>query len=202
MLATLAGVRQIVLFDGEQVAGYATVDGKLLWAQKWTTMNGINVAQPLILPGDRVFISSSYQVGCTLLQVALTADKWSVERLWPKENLNMRCKFTSPVAYNGYIYGLDDGILACLDPETGTRKWRDGRFGHGQLLLTEDLLLILSETGKLALVQATPEGFHQLGVIPVFSDRTWNYLALADGMAFLRNEREMACYDLTNRPAQ
>jgi outer membrane protein assembly factor BamB len=200
MLATLAGQRQIVVFDGEGVAGYDAAGGTELWRYPWVTMQEINVAQPLVLSDDRVFISSNYGVGCAMLHVSQANGRWSVQPLW--RNTNMRCKFTSPVAHERFIYGLDDGILCCLDQETGARCWRDGRYGHGQLLLSGDLLVVLSERGRLALVQATSEAFRELGSIPVFSSKTWNCLALAEGKVFLRNDEEMACYDLAQAPPQ
>ncbi len=191
MLATLAGKRQVLVFDGEGVAGYDAADGKELWRHPWETQMDINVAQPLVLDGDRVFVSSGYGVGCALLKV--NADGTAKE-LW--RNKNLRCRFTSPVYYQGHIYGLDEGVLTCLDVETGQRAWHDGRYGHGQLLLQDDLLVVLAENGRLVLVQATPAGHHELGSIPAVEGKTWNYPALADGRAYVRNHLEMACYDL------
>jgi outer membrane protein assembly factor BamB len=195
MLANLAGQRQILVLDGEMLAGYDPQSGKELWRFAWQTFQDINVAQPVVLDGDRVFISSGYDKGCAMLRVTESAGGWKAEPLW--QNHNMRCKFTSPVAYNGYLYGLDEGILTCIDQRTGDRKWRDGRYGHGQLLLANDVLLIQSETGKLVLVEATPQGHHELGSIQALEGKTWNNPALAGGKAFLRNSEEMACYDLT-----
>jgi outer membrane protein assembly factor BamB len=196
MLATLAGQRQVLLLDGEGLAGYDPGNGTELWRFPWPTYQDINVAQPLALDGDRVFISSGYGVGCAMLRVKRAEDKWSVDELW--RNKAMSCKFTSPVAYRGHVYGLDEGILACIDQETGDRKWKGGRYGHGQLLLADDLLVILAETGQLVLVEATPEAHRELASIPVFDpgDKTWNYPALAGGRAYLRTHLEMACYDL------
>jgi outer membrane protein assembly factor BamB len=203
MLAQLAGHRQVILFDGEQVGGYDAANGKLLWSYPWEkTLNGINVAQPIVLDGDRVFISSGYDIGCTMLKITESKGEWSVEDLWnPKNdhptNKKLRAKFSNPIAYKGYIYGLDDGILVCLDEKTGTRKWKEGRFGHGQMLRSDDKLLVLSESGKLALVEATPVGFRDLGSIAVLKgEKTWNNPAVADGKVFVRNHLEMACYDL------
>src|SRR5207245_10093161 len=111
---------------------------------------GINVAQPVVLGGERVFISTGYEKGCALLKVSEAGGKCSVKELW--SNRAMRCKFTSPVLYQGHLYGLDEGILVCLDAQKGERKWKGGRYGHGQLLIADDLLVILSETpGKLVL---------------------------------------------------
>jgi outer membrane protein assembly factor BamB len=196
MLATLAGKLQVLLFDADCLAGYDIKDGKLLWKKDWPGYNGINVAQPLVLDDDRVFVSRSYDVGAALmLKISVEGGKWQFKPLW--ENKNLRCKFTSPVLYQGYIYGLDEGILACVDASTGERKWRDGRYGHGQILLSGDLILILSESGKLVLVQAAPDAHHELGSIQAINgDKTWNHLALAQGVAYLRNHLEMACFEL------
>lgn len=200
MLTNLVGRRQLLVLDGEILAGYDPQSGRELWRFPWQTYQEINVAQPVVLDGDRVFISSGYDTGCAMLRVTESAGKWNVQTLW--QNKKMRCKFTSPVAYKGHLYGLDEGILTCLDQGTGERKWREGRYGHGQLLLADDLLVIQSESGKLVLVEATPEGHHELGSIPALEGRSWNNPAMADGKIFLRNSEEMACYDLTGRSTE
>lgn len=194
MLATLCGRRQVLLFDAEGLGGHDPATGAELWRHPWETYQGINVAQPLVLDGDRLFITSGYGVGCALLRLRETEGKLAVEEVYKKRTL--RCRFTSPVLHRGHIYGLDEGILVCLDPETGERRWKEGRYGNGQLLLTHDLLVILSEQGKLALVEATPEAYRELASLPVLEGRTWNPLALAHGRAYVRNDHEMACYDL------
>jgi outer membrane protein assembly factor BamB len=197
MLATLAGKPQVLLLDGEGLSGYDAAGAGELWRFDFPTYQGINVCQPVVLDGDQVFISAGYDVGGVLLQVAESASKWSVTPKW--RNKAMRCKFTSPVAYQGHLYGLDEGVLTCLDAATGERKWRDGSYGHGQLLLAGDLLVILAESGELALVEATPKEHRELGIFPALdesSGKTWNYPALADRKVFVRNHREMACYDL------
>jgi outer membrane protein assembly factor BamB len=196
MLATLSGKLQVLVFDADCVAGYDPKLGTRLWKFDWPGYNGINVAQPLVLGDDRIFISRSYDVGAgAVLKIAQENGQWQYKKIW--ENRNLRCKFTSPVLYQGHIYGLDEGILTCIDANTGERKWRNGRYGHGQILLTGDLILILSESGKLVLVQAAPDAHHELGSIQaIHGDKTWNHLALAQGAAYLRNHLEMACYDL------
>jgi outer membrane protein assembly factor BamB len=193
MLATLAGKRQVLLFDGEGLAGHDAANGAELWRYPWTTHQGINVAQPVVLPGDRVFVSSGYGVGCALLRIANNG-MWSAEPVW--QNNRMHCRFTSPVLHEGHLYGLDEGILVCLDAETGDRKWKAGRYGHGQLLLTNGRLLILGEQGELALVDATPQGYRERTRFYALQGKTWNLPALAGGKGYVRNHREMACYDL------
>jgi len=195
MLASLAGRRQILIFDAGGLAGHDAANGNELFRFAWPTYQDINVAQPLILPDDRVFISSGYNTGCALLKITEANETFAVKELWRTKA--MRCKFTNPVYYEGHIYGLDDGILTCVDVKTGQRIWRDGRYGHGQLVLSGNLLVIQAESGKLVLAEATPAEHRELGSIPVFTEKTWNYLALANGKVYLRNHKEMACFDLT-----
>jgi len=194
MLIDLAGRRQLLLLDGEILAGYDPQTGVELWRFPWETYQDINVAQPVVLDSDRIFVSSGYDHGCAMLRLTESAGKWKVETLW--QNKNMRCKFTSPVADDEFLYGLDEGILTCIDQKTGKRQWRNGRYGHGQLLRADDLLVVLSETGKLVLVEATPEGHHELGSIAALDGKTWNNPALAYSKVFVRNSEEMACFDL------
>jgi outer membrane protein assembly factor BamB len=198
MLATLAGKRQVLLFDYAGIAGYDAADGTKLWDFPWKTPQQpeIKVAQPLVLPGDRVFICSSYGNGCAMLKVAADeSGKLAAKQLWENPKL-MRCRFTSPVADEHYLYGLDEGVLTCLDQETGARKWRGTRYDHGQLLRADDLLLIQAEDGDLALVEANGEAFHERGRFAALGGHTWNCPALADGKAYVRNDKVMACFDL------
>jgi outer membrane protein assembly factor BamB len=190
---------QILVFDGDGLTSYDRDNGKELWHYPWVAMppQYINVAQPLVLEGDRVFISSGYGVGCAMLQLKESDGTWSVETLW--KNKSLRCKFTSPVYHNGFIYGLDEGVLTCLDEKTGEQRWREGRYGHGQLLTSDGFLLVLSESGDLVLVEATPEAHRQLGKVAALDGKTWNPPALASGFAIIRNHKEMACYELPGK---
>jgi outer membrane protein assembly factor BamB len=198
MFADLCGRPHVLVFDGDGLTGYDAADGRELWHHPWITPpEYINVAQPLVLDGDRVFISSGYGVGCAMLRVKKeSGGKFAApEVLW--QNKHMKCKFTSPVHHDGFLYGLDDGILACLDAKTGAQRWEGDRYYHGQVLLSNGLLVVLSEKGKLVLVEAAPEKFRELARLDALSGpKTWNPFALSAGRAYLRNHEEMACYDL------
>ncbi len=196
MLATLGGTRQILLLDGEGFSGYDPDDrGKQLWRFPWPVMEDINVAQPVVLGPDRVYISTGYGVGGAALEVKKDGGQWTVKPLW--RNIKLRCKFTSPVLHEGHLYGLDEGVLVCLDASTGERRWRGERYGHGQLLLTRGLLVLTSEEGELALVEASPKEYRELGRVRAVDGRTWNPPALAGGRVFIRNHLEMTAFDLT-----
>ncbi len=193
MVADLNGTRQILVFDAAGLASYDPSNGDELWRYPWKSDFDVNAVQPIAVDDHRVFITSN--AGAAMLQVEQTADGWAVDELW--RNKQMKCHFSCPILFEGHIYGLDIGILACIDAETGKRLWKGGRYGHGQMLLRGDLLLVLAETGHMALVAATAEEFRELGKIEPFPEqKTWNNPTLAGDLAYIRNDLNMACYRL------
>ena len=193
MVAMLAGVRQILIFNKKSVAAHAPDDGRVLWRYPWSDQQP-NVSQPLPIGDDRVLLSSGYTHGSKLLRIRKTAAGLEPELVW--ENHHLKAKFTNLVLHEGYVYGLDEGILVCLDPETGERRWKRGRYGHGQLLLVDDLLLIQAENGEVVMVEATPEEHRELGRFRPLDGRTWNHPVLAGEYLLVRNAEEAACYRL------
>ena len=194
-VATFHGVRQVLIFSSSRLASVRPEDGTLLWDFPWRGGGGagINVAQPIVL-GDRVFISTGYGVGSAMLQVERTGDHFSVRELWRSNR--MKNQFTSSVHHDGFIYGLDEGILACIDVATGERRWKAGRYGDGQVVLASGHLVIVSDSGELALVQATPAGHVEKARFPAIDGRTWNHPAIGAGLLLIRNSNEMAAFDL------
>ena len=195
-LVTLAGQRQILMVSAQRVAGLAPEDGRLLWDFPWTTSYDVNSAQPLVLGGNRLFISAGYGHGAALIEVVRSGTSFNAKLVW--QNANMKNKFNSSVYYQGYIYGLDEAILSCVDVETGQRKWKGGRYGYGQLLLASGHLIVLTESGEVVLVKATPEGHVELSRFSAIEGRTWNHPALENGRLLVRNTTEMACFKISN----
>lgn len=199
-LAELGGVRQVLLHNAAGVAGHDPATGQVLWSFPWTNSDEINCAMPIPNAGGpgRIFASTGYNKGSTLWQIERAADgSWEPREVW--QSRRMKTKFTTPVLYNGYIYGLDDGYLACIEAKTGKEKWRERRFRykHGQVLLAGDLLLIQAEDGDVCLVEPTPEAHRELASFPALEGKTWNNPALAGRYLLVRNDREAACFELS-----
>ncbi len=190
-LTTLAGRQQILIFNHVLIAGHDLKTGKQLWQFPWPGETE-RVAQPLVLSGDKVFASSGYGVGSKFFRVLEMDGVFNTELLW--ESKRMKAKFANVVHLDGFIYGLDDGILACLDVKDGSRVWKRGRYGHGQLLLADTLLLILTERGELVLVEASPDGHREIAFFPALDGKTWNNPALAGDYLLFRNSQEAVAY--------
>ncbi len=197
MLVELAGRRQIVVVSASRVVGLAPENGSLLWEYAWDTDNGINVSQPIMVDRNRFFISSGYGKGAALVEVKGSGNSFTASTVW--ENTNMKNKFNSSVLHNGYIYGLDEGILVCLDVNTGERKWKDGRYGYGQIILAGNHLIVTSDKGDVSLVKATPSGYAEVARFSAVQGQTWNYPAIAEGKLLVRNSNEMAAYDISGK---
>jgi hypothetical protein len=172
-------------------------DGRELWRVAWTTSFDINAAQPLLVGPNRLLISSD--TGVVVIEVAEADSRWSAKELW-RNNL-LKCSYANPLLYGGHVYGLNKGILTCLDLATGKRRWQGGRYGHGQMLLCGDLIVILAESGELVLVEATPEAHRELGRIQAIEGKTWNNPTMVGNRIYVRNHIEMAAFDLPTAPA-
>jgi outer membrane protein assembly factor BamB len=193
---TLLGTPQVVLFGGKIISH--ELNGKELWSYPWPGGHP-HISLPLAIKSNLVFVSSGYGTGSELVQITSSAEgKWSAERLW--KSMTPKSKFGPLFQVGDCFYGLDDGIFSCVELKTGHRKWKDGRYGHGQGLLVGDSILLTTEKGEIVLVRPDPEKLVELARFKVFDDKTWNPPALAGEYLLLRNDKEAACLKLRRAP--
>jgi outer membrane protein assembly factor BamB len=201
--ATLGGVSQVVLLTGAGATSVLPKTGELLWEHDWS---GNAIVQPALTADGEIVInevSGTGGLGTRRLAVTRTAgpgaairDGWNVQERWTSTGL--KPYFNDFIIHNGYAFGFDGSILACIDLKDGARKWKGGRFGNGQLLLLaeQDLLLVLSEEGELALVRAAPDQFTQVARFGALNAKTWNHPVLVGNILLVRNGEEMAAFRL------
>jgi len=195
-LATIDGVAQIVFLGGPGAIGVAPATGKVLWEHTW---EGGAIVQPaMTADGDLLVNAISMNGGEGMRRVAVTRNggAWTTREKWTTRGL--KPYFNDFVVHKGYAYGFDGAILSCIDLADGSRKWKGGRYGSGQLVLLadQDLLLLISEDGELALVSATPDGFKELGRVPALEGKTWNHLVVVRDRVLVRNDHEMVAFRL------
>jgi outer membrane protein assembly factor BamB len=193
-LVTIEGVEQVLLVSGAGVTSVAPADGKLLWEHAWP---GFPIVQPALTPDGDVLTAAGGDSGTRRITVAHGPGGWTVEERWTSRGL--KPYFNDFVVHKGHAFGFDGNILACIDLNDGQRKWKGGRYGNGQLVVLrdQDLLLVLSEEGELALVSATPDKFTELARFPAIEGKTWNHPVLAGNMLFVRNGEEMVAFRLS-----
>jgi len=193
-LLTIEGIEQILQMSGDGATGVALADGTLLWEHQWP---GTPIVQPALTAAGDVLISTDERSGIRRIAVAHEPDGWTIEERWTSKRL--KPYFNDSVIHNGYAYGFDGPRLACIDVEDGMRKWKGGRYGRGQfvLLADQDLLLVLSEKGELALVEAVPGQFTEFARFPAIEGKTWNHPVLVGDILLVRNAQEMAAFRLS-----
>jgi outer membrane protein assembly factor BamB len=198
-LATIDGVPQVLLMRGSRTISVAPADGTLLW-EHTAGPPSTSIVQPALTPeGDVLVAAGDAMGGLGIRRVALIhrPDGWKAEERWQSRGL--KPYFNDFVVHKGHAYGFDGSILSSIDLADGTRKWKGGRYGSGQLLLLadQDLLLITSEEGELALVSATPDKFTELARIPALNGKTWNHPVVVRDRLLVRNGEEMVAFKLS-----
>lgn len=194
-LVTVGGVRQIVLLRGGGAVAVAPGDGAVLWEHKWE--EGGSIVQPgLAENGDILIAGADASGGAGIRRLALSqgASGWTVETRWTSRGL--KPYFNDFVVHKGHAYGFDGSILSSISLTDGQRKWKGGRYGSGQMVLLadQDLLLVSSEEGEIALVSATPDEFHEVARFKAVEGKTWNHPVLAGDVLLVRNAEEMVAF--------
>ncbi|HSE38492.1 MAG TPA: PQQ-binding-like beta-propeller repeat protein [Blastocatellia bacterium] len=196
-LLTIDGVAQILLMSSTGATSVVLADGKPLWNYSWPS--DTRIMQPAVIAGGDLMISVGDGMGgggMRRISVKQDSSGWTIQERWTSEELNSN--FNDLVVHKNHAYGFDYGTVACIDLNDGRRKWKGARIGYGQLVLLpdQDVLVVLSEKGELALVKATPEQFTELARFPGIEGKTWNHPVLAGDVLLVRNDHEMAAFRL------
>jgi len=199
-LATIDGVTQVLFLRGARTISVAPADGTLLWEHVWEP--SVSIVQPAMADASDVLVNNSDGMGGGgVRRLAITRDStgWHVDARWTTRGL--KPYFNDFVVHKGHAFGFDGSILACIDLADGARKWKGGRYGHGQMVLLpdQDLLLVLSEDGELALVKAAPDGFSEVARMRALEGKTWNHPVVVGDTILVRNGEEMAAFTTGGR---
>ena len=194
-LVTINGVQQVVLLNSNGAISVSPADGKVLWEHKW---EGVPIVQPGVAPNGDLLLSVSESSGLRRLAVAQGSAGWTVQERWTTEDMNPW--FNDFVVHNGHAYGFNGSSLVCVNLEDGKLKWKGKRYGFGQLILLpeQEVLLIMSEQGELALAKAASDQFTELGHFPALEGKTWNHPVLVGDVLLVRNDHEMATFRLSS----
>ncbi len=197
---TIHNVRQAIFFTAEGLVSVSPRDGEVYWRYAWRTSYDVNAATPVFIPPDKVFISSGYDTGAALVQVEESGGKFSVSEMW--RSRVMKNHFASSILHEGYLYGFDDGTLKCIEANTGEEQWRKRGFRKGSLIYADGHLIILGESGNLALVKASHTEYIEVAQTQIFDGRCWTAPSVSGGKLYLRNNEELVCLDLTSAEPQ
>ena len=198
---TFAGRSCVLMQDNAGLTIFSTDDGAVLSQHPWD-FEGYRVVQPLVLDGTdgdppSILLGTPMGTGTRRVAIHTDSEAWNCTEMWTSRGISPY--YNDYVAYNGYLYGFDNNIFACVDLESGKRQWKRGRYGNGQVLLLADQgqLLVISEDGELVLLDANPEKLTERARHQVLDGRTWNHPVLVGNRLYVRNDKEAACFEVT-----
>jgi outer membrane protein assembly factor BamB len=195
-LATIGGADQILLATDAGLSAFEPLRGKELWHYSWPVEKLARIVQPALLGDGDVLLGTGMGVGTRRISVRRSPDEWLAEEQWTSRKI--KPYFNDFVVFNDYLYGFDGNKFVCVSLKDGSEAWRAAGYGNGQVLLLADqeLLLILSEAGEVALVSARPEKREELCRFKALEGKTWNHPVIAHGKLFVRNGEEIACFSV------
>lgn len=195
-LATFEGVESLLILSDRGASAYEPETGKLIWTHDWETSGVVRCVQPALIEGKDFLIGTGLGIGTQRVHVERKDGKWMVNEVW--KTTQFKPYYNDMVLHEGHAYGYDNNFFCCVDLKDGKVKWKARGYGTGQALLLakQGLLLIVTEKGELALVEAKPGAHKELGKIKVIEGKTWNHPILVNGRVYLRNGEEFACVEL------
>jgi outer membrane protein assembly factor BamB len=195
VVADVQGVRSIMTLTSRGGVGVRASDGTLMWRYDRVANQTANIATPVV-DADRVFFTSSYGAGGVLLQLRREGDEVRAEEVYFTSS--MQNHHGGVVLLDGYLYGYNNSILTCLEFATGRVLWRDRSVGKGSITAADGHLYVLSEDNRVALVEATPDGYREKGrfSVPDQGLPSWAHPVVSGGRLYIRNQDVLTSYDV------
>jgi outer membrane protein assembly factor BamB len=195
-IASIDGIEQALLATGDGLTSFQPKDGTILWDHKWLLEGGARCIQPAAVGSSDFLVGTAFGNGTRRLHIAQKDAKWEDKEVWTTRKFNPY--FNDLVIHRGHLYGFNNDIFTCVNLDDGEPTWKERGYGCGQVLLLadQDLLLIVSEKGEAALVEANSEEHRELARFQAIKGKTWNHPVVAHGRLYVRNGEEMACYQL------
>lgn len=196
---SIDGQPQIVILNDHGVTAVAADTGRPLWEFSAPIPGAPRSVEVNVFGPGKIVVATESGIGMVLLEVRREGEQWSAIP-GPASN-EFKPAFSDFVVHNGLVFGFDGAIFACVDIETGKRRWKKGRYGHGQVVLLRDqgLLLVLAESGEVILLPAIADRPEELGRYQSIEGKTWNHPAIAHGKLYVRNAEQIACYVLAGK---
>jgi outer membrane protein assembly factor BamB len=195
-LSNIDGVEQALLATGHGMTAFDPADGTVLWDHDWFIEKGARCVQPAVVGKSDLILGTGFGNGTRRVHITQANGQWQEKEVWTSRTFNPY--FNDFVVHNDHIYGFNNEIFTCVNLDKGKVKWKERGYGCGQVLLLADqnLLLVVSEKGEVALLEANPDEHKELARFQAIAGKTWNHPVLAHGRLYVRNGEEAACYQL------
>jgi len=192
----LAGKEVAAFMGKDAVHVVERATGATLWSHPWKTKYDVNAADPIVLEGGKMLVSSGYGHGAALLSF----DASGAREVW--KNSKLRAQMNPGIVIGSHVYGFDGDAgsrpaLVCLELATGNLAWKQDGLGLGSVIAASGTLIVLSEKGELLTAPASPKGFTPISRGQILSGKCWTVPTLAGGLLYARTWKgDVVCVDL------
>ncbi len=195
IVATIGGVRQVVQFARDSVFGVKLDDGQLMWKYSGANNGTANCCTPIV-DADHVFVASAYGTGGGLAKISGDNGQQEASEVYFEKKMGIH--HGGIVKIGDYMYTCGGGTLMCVNFLTGEIAWQDRGVGKGSLVAADGMLYVLSERQQLALVEATPEGYHEHGRLELQSHGrpSWAHPVVAGGVLYIRDQNSLTAFSV------
>ena len=188
---TVANKRLFVVLTDKSLLGFSS-SGRQLWKHPYTTQHDQNVVTAPI--HDRLIFISGYHN--PLIALGGAAGR-SLSQVW--ENRKHPIYMSSPVVAKDLLFGMsqqDQGHIFCVDIASGETKWTsEGRMGENvSVQLAGDLLVLLSDTGRLWFASADAQGYQEVATYAVANGSTFAHPVLEGHRILVKDQNSLICY--------
>ena len=198
IIADVQGTKQLIIYAAAGPIGMNPATGRTIWQHRWQNGPEVNASDPVYRNGH-LLVTSAYGQGAMMLQLSPMGAK----KLWESRDLEGR--FQPALLDGDFLYLNSEGTLKCLRWPTSTVQWATRNedrnllgLGGSMVRIGGDKLILLSQSGRLSLARATPQGFERISSVPdvVEGGEVWATPAIHDGKLYLKGERELVCIDI------
>lgn len=206
IVTTLNGKKIGLYFARGGLLGFDPQTGTTAFHFKWRAPveESVNAATPVVIGGDKLFLSECYGPGSALLQFknGKPAEVWT-DADKDRFDKSLLCHWNTPIHHAGYIYGCsgrhdNEADVRCVELATGEVKWKKRRTFRCTLLMVDGHLVCLSEYGDLSLIKVNPEKYEEVSKYQVkeLVNPCWAPPVLSRGLLYLRGKDKLVCLEL------
>jgi len=187
-IAEINGQTNIVFANDTMLTSF-NPKGEELWAFRMPLRSP--TAMPVFISPNKFFVSSVSDVGGFVVEINNNEAKEISTSTTMQNNWSSSCYF------DGYLYGFSKAKLQCVSVETGEMLWGKRGYGKGSLIIVGDKLVVMSDQGKVIIVEAIPDAYSEIASFQALQGKSWTAPSYVDGKIFVRNLSTMSCFKLS-----
>ena len=174
----------MVLMGRRTFAAVEALTGQVIWEVSWRSRSTEYIVDPIV-DNNSLLVCTDAPSGCALFEIHAN----DINEEWAWKQRNMQNRLNSSVLWEGYVYcpNYGNSRLTCMELATGQIMWSETRLGSGSVMMADGKLIMLSDTGRLTIAEASPDAYRVLCSAQILTGKCWTVPILSNGKIYARN---------------